>query len=59
MSEKHPKAVGVYLLVGFMVGSLVGIAAYGITQWVPVIAFGPLLGFIVALALSRFSYKKP
>ncbi|HET6329134.1 MAG TPA: hypothetical protein VFG04_30905 [Planctomycetaceae bacterium] len=57
MIEKHPKAVGNYLVFGFIAGSFVGVFAYAATQWVPAIAFGPLFGVIVAIVTFNLSPK--
>jgi hypothetical protein len=59
MLEKHPNATGGYLPLGIIVGSFVGVAVYGVTQYIPAIGFGPLLGLTVAIWMSRFLPRKP
>ncbi len=59
MSEIPPKATLGYLPLGILFGSLVGVAAYGVTQYPPAMAFGAFFGLIAAIILTRFLPKKP
>jgi hypothetical protein len=44
-----------YPLIGMLVGALVGLCVYGMTQYIPAIGLGPLVGFVGGLVLDRFS----
>ncbi len=59
MSENSPKATLGYLPLGVIFGSFVGVAVYGITQYIPAMAFGAFFGLIAGIMLTRFSPKKP
>jgi hypothetical protein len=52
MAKKRSEGTNRYLVPGIVVGTLVGVVVYGMTQYPPAIAFGLRFGVVAAIFIG-------